>query len=68
VLSGWFIVIIFAVEMTFNPDKYTITESVGSLSPTIRLSQPSHEAFNFTITLMDVNTTGNFMMLAFHIS
>ena len=45
--------------MTFDPPVYTINENVGSLSPTIRLSQPSPEAFNMIVTLMDVNTTGN---------
>ena len=45
--------------MTFDPPVYTINENVGSLSPTIRLSQSSPEAFNLIVTLMDVNTTGN---------
>ena len=45
--------------MTFKPPVYTIHENVESLSPTIRLSQPLPEAFDLTITIVDVNTTGN---------
>ena len=45
--------------MTFDPPVYTINENVGSLSPSIRLSQLSPEAFNLIVTLVDVNTTGN---------
>ena len=47
--------------MMFDPPLYIINENVGSLSPTIRLSQPTPEAFNLIVTLMDVNTTGKFI-------
>ncbi|XP_065905004.1 uncharacterized protein [Dysidea avara] len=51
------VIIDSTVEMMFDPPLYIINENVGSLSPTIRLSQPTPEAFNLIVTLMDVNTT-----------
>jgi len=54
--------------MTFDPAVYSINENVGSLSPTIRLSQPSTEAFDLIVTIMDVNTTGNAINVYVHIS
>ncbi|XP_065909246.1 uncharacterized protein [Dysidea avara] len=53
------VIIDSTVEMIFDPPVYTINENVGSLSPTIRLSQPSPEPFNLIVTLVDVNTTGD---------
>jgi len=44
--------------MTFDPSAHIVTENVESLSPTIRLNQPSLETFDLIVTLMDVNTTG----------
>jgi len=51
--------------MTFDPAVYTINENFGPLSPIIRLSQPSPEAFNLIVTLMDVNTTGKFYRILY---
>jgi len=48
--------------MTFDPSVYTVFENVGFLSPTIKLNQPSPEAFDLIVTLMDVNTTGKIFL------
>jgi len=58
-------IIIFLVEMTFDPAVYTINENVGLLSPTIGLSQPSPKAFNLIVTIMDINTTGNIIKVVY---
>ena len=38
---------------------FAVSESVGSLSPGILLSQPSPVSFSLLINLFDVNATGN---------
>ena len=45
--------------MIFDPQIFTVSESMGSLSPGVLLSRPSPVSFNLIIDLVDVNTTGN---------
>jgi len=45
--------------MIFDPQLFTVSETVGSLSPGILLSRPSPMSFSLIVNVVDVNTTGN---------
>ena len=51
--------VVLAVEMTFDPQVFVVSETMGLLSPGILLSHPSPVSFDLSIDVVNINTTGN---------
>ena len=51
--------VVLAVEMTFDPQIFVVSETMGLLSPGVLLSRPSPVSFDLSIDVVNINTTGN---------
>jgi len=59
---------ISTVDVTFEQLRYTVREDVGSYTPVIRLSQPSPVILTLPVDLIDVNTTGSYIIHCVYLS